>query len=390
MPRILTVDDSRAVRMIVAKHARQFGFEVEEAEDGEQGLVRLETEKFDLVVLDVTMPVLDGPGMLAKLRERGDMTPILMLTSESKRSIIASLMKLGIVDYILKPFKPEELQAKILKALKMEGQAGGAPATTPDIPRPSPAAVAAPDATPRAEGGKPFGDILVVDDMDNVAKRLRQLTPEHLTLQGVTTAAQALSTCREKVFRVILVDSDIPDTNSASLMKQLRLLQPHAGFLLLALRTTNNIQAEARESGFDSVLFKPFTQEGIEEFLLRYFDNQELVAKDDNILRMAAFKGRENRLVGYFTQVSAISGKAVEEIAAACFPDVILEMSQVPPIAEKVARLVIELNEKAKKFGVELRIVGNDDVTKALSQYTETSKIPIFRSVSEAQAAGAA
>src|SRR6185369_8787074 len=125
MPRILTVDDSRAVRMIVTKQVKQLGFEVEEAEDGAQGLAQLEESKFDLVVLDVTMPVLDGPGMLAKLRERGDQTPVLMLTSESKRSIVAGLMKMGISDYILKPFKPEELHAKILKALKMDA---GAPA----------------------------------------------------------------------------------------------------------------------------------------------------------------------------------------------------------------------------------------------------------------------
>src|SRR5438874_1771483 len=101
MPKILTVDDSRAVRMIVAKQVREMGFEVEEAEDGEQGLLKLEDEVYDLVVLDITMPVLDGPGMLARMREGGNQTPVLMLTSESKRSIIAQLMKSGITDYIL-------------------------------------------------------------------------------------------------------------------------------------------------------------------------------------------------------------------------------------------------------------------------------------------------
>jgi DNA-binding response OmpR family regulator len=69
------------------------------------------------------MPVLDGPGMLARMREAGNKTPVLMLTSESKRSIVAQLMKLGIDDYILKPFKNDELKRKILKSLKMEGQA---------------------------------------------------------------------------------------------------------------------------------------------------------------------------------------------------------------------------------------------------------------------------
>lgn len=93
MPCILTVDDSRAIRMIVSRVVQEMGFEVDEAEDGVQGLTHLEEMEYALVVLDVTMPNLDGPGMLAKMRESGNTTPVLMLTSESKRSIIADVMK---------------------------------------------------------------------------------------------------------------------------------------------------------------------------------------------------------------------------------------------------------------------------------------------------------
>src|SRR3954453_22168722 len=119
MPRILTGDDSRTVRMSLTKQVSELGFDIDEAEDGEQGLAKLEESTFDLVLLDVTMPVLDGPGMLAKMRANGNKTPVLMLTSESKRTIVAQLMKLGIDDYILKPFKNDELKRKILKSLKM-------------------------------------------------------------------------------------------------------------------------------------------------------------------------------------------------------------------------------------------------------------------------------
>src|SRR5882757_8344956 len=173
MPSVLTIDDSRAVRMLVTKNAREMGLEVEEAEDGKQGLAKLEITKFNLVVLDVTMPELDGPGMLAVMRERGDNTPVLMLTSESKRTIVASLMKLNITGYILKPFKADELKAKIAQALNL---------TVP------PAAVLAGEAASAVEGvepgeakapegGKQLTDILCIDDMENVAKRLRTLLP---------------------------------------------------------------------------------------------------------------------------------------------------------------------------------------------------------------------
>ena len=71
MTRILTVDDSRAVRMLVKKALADMAFEIDEAEDGEKGLVAVDQNAPDLILLDVTMPVLDGPGMLERLRGRG-------------------------------------------------------------------------------------------------------------------------------------------------------------------------------------------------------------------------------------------------------------------------------------------------------------------------------
>lgn len=390
MPKILTVDDSRAVRMIVSKQARELGFEVEEAEDGEQGLMKLEEDTFDLVILDITMPVLDGPGMLTRMREAGNQTPVLMLTSESKRSIIAQLIKTGIADYILKPFKAQELQAKIMKALKMEGSATGA-VVTPVESR-SDAGVAAVAAAESASpaGGKQFVDVLVVDDMENVHKRLRQLLPERLTMASAASGQLALGAAREKVFRVVLMDNDLSDVSSASLMKQIRVLQPHAAFFALALRTVNNVQTEARDAGFDGVLFKPFNPEGMEDFLLRYFDNQDVISKDDNVVRVSPFKGREARLPGYFVQLGTLVRKTMDDIAAACYAELILDLSAVPPMPDKVARLVCELNDRASKVGVELRLVGDPAFSALLKQISETKDLIVFGSVADARTGKAA
>jgi two-component system, cell cycle response regulator len=398
MPKILTVDDSRAIRLLVSKHAKEIGLEVHEAEDGEQGLARLKEETFDMVVLDITMPVLDGPGMLARMREGGDKTPVLMLTSESKKSIIAQLMRLGINDYILKPFKPGELQSKMMKILKMDG--AGAPAPSPAAsteleraPAPAHAHSPPPPSSLGAgveSGGKPFVDILVVDDMDNVQKRLRQMVPEHLSLGGVLSAQAALGICRERVFRVVLVDLDLPDVNSASLMKQMRLVQPHAAFLALALRTTNNVQEEVRQAGFDGILWKPFNAENVEDFLLRYFDNQEVIAKDDNLLRVTPFKGRESRLPGYFVQVGTLVARAIDDIAAACFGEVVLDLTGVPSVPEKVARLVIDMRERSAKVGLDLRLVGGPDLTRTLKQLADTADLRVYGTIGDAQAGKAA
>lgn len=121
MPCVLTIDDSRAVRTIVSRQVKGLGFDVDEAEDGAQGLAKLQEMQFDLVLLDVTMPNMDGPTMLAKMRETGNQTPVIMLTSESRGSVFGSAMEAGISGYILKPFKPEELRDMILTVLQGGG-----------------------------------------------------------------------------------------------------------------------------------------------------------------------------------------------------------------------------------------------------------------------------
>jgi DNA-binding response OmpR family regulator len=147
MAAILTVDDSRAVRTIIAKQVRELGFEVLEAEDGVQGLEQLVHAAVDLVLLDVTMPNMDGPTMLRKMREAGSKTPVIMLTSESTRSIVAGAIMTGISDYILKPFKPEELRAKLLSVLQAEP---GGEAVEDDDAAAAAAALAAAAAEARA------------------------------------------------------------------------------------------------------------------------------------------------------------------------------------------------------------------------------------------------
>jgi len=196
MPRILTVDDSRPIRMIVSKALIEMGFEVGEAEDGNDGLKKLGDSSYDLVVLDVTMPNLDGPGMLAKMRERGDKTPVLMLTSESKTSIVAALMKLGIQDYVLKPFKGDELRAKVIKALKLPADYVAAKKASSG------------GATAEADDGKLA--VLVIDDMENVHKKLRSMLPENVILETAMGVPDGLSASRNKKFKVILVDAEIP------------------------------------------------------------------------------------------------------------------------------------------------------------------------------------
>lgn len=384
MSRILTVDDSKAIRMIVSKQVTELGFEVDEAEDGLLGLGKLEELTYDLVILDVTMPNLDGPGMLAKMREAGNKTPVLMLTSESKKSIMVDVMKAGIEDYILKPFKPEELKAKVLKVLKLTGPIG-APVTTSGVGASS-SVNTIPSGRTEATG-KQFVDILVIDDMENVPKKLKTLVPPHVSVANALSANAALALCREKVFRVILIDTDIPDVNSAALMNQLRTLQQHAAFLALPLRTPQDVLKEQQALGFDDVIYKPFDKDSIDDFLIRYFNDQDLVVAEENLVKVGAFSGKEDRLEKYFSRVTKLVEENIERLAAACFDEVIVDLSTAPVKSDRTPRLVLDIKKEASKRGIEVKLVAGSEVSGLLKKFDETAKMVVSPSVNEARAA---
>lgn len=122
---ILTVDDSRTIRMIVKRSFNSFDCNVVEASNGEEGLAVAAREKPSLIVLDITMPVMDGVTMLQKLRETPELNsiPVVMLTAESGRENVAFIAKLGVRDYLVKPFKEDQLLEKVRRIVALNPKA---------------------------------------------------------------------------------------------------------------------------------------------------------------------------------------------------------------------------------------------------------------------------
>ena len=113
-PTILSVDDSSTIRRILARLFHPFECEVCEASNGEEGLVIAAQRRPDLIILDHNMPVMDGITMLRRLREDPLLkrTPVIMLTAESGCENMATVARLGVRDYLTKPFRDEQLLAK--------------------------------------------------------------------------------------------------------------------------------------------------------------------------------------------------------------------------------------------------------------------------------------
>jgi two-component system response regulator MprA len=115
---VLVVDDEPAVRDALERALRSAGYTVATANDGAQALEAVERDRPDAVVLDVLMPVLDGFEACRRLRQRGDRTPVLMLTARDAVDDRVEGLDAGADDYLVKPFALEELLARIRALLR--------------------------------------------------------------------------------------------------------------------------------------------------------------------------------------------------------------------------------------------------------------------------------
>src|SRR6185295_5330292 len=115
--RILLVDDEESIQTLLAYPLRKEGYEVVVARDGREGLDEFAGGRFDLVVLDVMMPRIDGVEVCRRLRSRSQV-PIIMLTAKDDEVDKVVGLEMGADDYITKPFSVREFRSRVKAALR--------------------------------------------------------------------------------------------------------------------------------------------------------------------------------------------------------------------------------------------------------------------------------
>jgi DNA-binding response OmpR family regulator len=131
MARILLVDDEQAVQKLLSYPLQKEGYEVVRAHDGREALERFAEQRFDLVVLDIMLPRVDGIEVCRRLRSRSQV-PIIMLTAKDDEGDMVLGLEMGADDYITKPFSVREFRSRVKAALRRNamlrsGPGGGEP-----------------------------------------------------------------------------------------------------------------------------------------------------------------------------------------------------------------------------------------------------------------------
>ncbi|WP_100373735.1 response regulator transcription factor [Bacillus sp. FJAT-45037] len=169
--RILVVDDEESIATLLQFNLEQSGFEVAVASDGEEGLNLAKNEPFDLIVLDLMLPKMDGLDVCKQLRQLKKMTPILMLTAKDDEFDKVLGLELGADDYMTKPFSPREVVARVRAILRRSQQVSEV--TTATL-----------EEQPTHESVISIGDVDIYPDNYEVqvSKKTLDLTPKEFEL----------------------------------------------------------------------------------------------------------------------------------------------------------------------------------------------------------------
>lgn len=117
MYNILIVDDEKMIREIIKKYAHFEGYQVTEAENGMEAIEICQKQDFDIIIMDVMMPELDGFSSCKEIRKFSD-TPVLMLSARGEEYDRIHGFEIGVDDYVVKPFSPKELMMRIQAIIK--------------------------------------------------------------------------------------------------------------------------------------------------------------------------------------------------------------------------------------------------------------------------------
>ena len=115
--KLLIVDDEIMIRQVLCEYAEFEGYETDEASDGMEAVKKCRDNKYDLIIMDVMMPKLDGFSAVKEIKKIAD-TPILMLSARSEEYDKLFGFEIGIDDYVVKPFSPKEVMARVAAIIK--------------------------------------------------------------------------------------------------------------------------------------------------------------------------------------------------------------------------------------------------------------------------------
>jgi two-component system cell cycle response regulator len=378
--KVLTIDDSSTLRKVVAKHLSSFDVRVIEAENGEEGVARARETSPDLILLDYNMPVMDGYHTLAELKTDPDLKPIpvVMLTTETAVATVMKLMKLGLKDYIAKPFTREILLQKINPILSLYDSRGAVPKAPEENA----------DESVEAAPGKPT--ILAIDDKASILELLKEHLSEQFQLVTADCGRTALKAMAQNNIDYVFLDLSLPDISpfdvyDAYLKSKNKGASPKR-VVAMSLRTAQADIRQATELGITAQLFKPFSRADVamivEQLVLGQLQTtgkkMHYLVPNGLVRVLECPSDRSSKYRNFVEYISSDVMREIDDMAEEGLTRLVIKVGEGFLTDLHVAQKFTDLVEHARQLALYIRLVADSrQVRDSLKQYVETADIPM-------------
>ncbi len=367
--KILTVDDSRAVRIIVKKAFKQFECDLVEAANGVEGLAAASKENPDIILLDVTMPVMDGVEMLTKLKADPVLkgTPVVMLTAEAGREMVLKIAKLGIRDYIVKPFKEDVLTDKVARIIDLRPLG---------------------ESNVKQKGMSDNCEILIVEDKPVIIEQIKQgLANTPWTILGANSSGEAIDICNGKQPDLIVVSLTLEDNAAATLYRLLRanVKTKYIPVFGLAVKTALAEQQQAQQLGFSSIVTKPIDFPELESKIAKAINldtSEKYFSFEEDYLLISLPESSNS------AQINEVSSYLKEKISDAVdngYYKVIFDAHALKNVNMSLIKLLVQTKQNCRELTLSYSLVANNDVALECRGFEETKDWVFHESIEDAK-----
>jgi len=368
--KILTVDDSKTVRAIVRKTFKPFDAEIFEAGDGVEGLAVAAKAMPDLILLDITMPLMDGVEMLAKLKSNSQLKgiPVMMLTAEGGKDNILKIAKMGIRDYIVKPFKEEVLIEKVSRIVELKPSS---------------------DGVAKARSLSDAAAILVVDDKPAIVQQIRTgLKHTPWIVHDVNTQGAAIDFLMKSIPDIIIISLSLPEESAFNLFRTIRAnpKTKYTPIFGLVVKTDIGPMQQAQTVGFTTLITKPIDLADLEAKVAKAMNldtSGRYFSADGDIL---LFHVPEQCTPVALAEINTYLKPKLADAVDCGNNHAIIDVRLVKSLDMGVIKLLLSAMQSCRDLGVQFLIVGNPQIIAESKGFEETASWAFLDSIDAAKA----
>jgi two-component system cell cycle response regulator len=363
------VDDSKTVRIIVRKAFKPFDCEILEAANGVEGLAIAAKETPDLILLDVTMPVMDGVEMLTKLKSDSALKgiPVVMLTAEGGRENVLKIAKIGVRDYLVKPFKEEVLIEKCSRVIDLKPVQDG-PAKTKSILDPA--------------------NLLIIEDKPAIIQQIEEgLKHTPWKIQGVSSNQEAMAEITKSPPDLIMISLSLPEEAAFTLFRLIRtnVRTKYTPVFGLVVKTELAQQQQAQTVGFTAIITKPIDITELETKTAKAMNldtSQRYYSIEDETMIMRL---PELCSPAVIAEAAAYLKPKFAEAVDAGYNKVVIDIHQIRSLHMGIIKLLFQAMQTCRELAMQFALVGNAQIISECKGFEDTRLWRFYESMEEAK-----